>query len=132
MQITPLQVNWKLSVAAQKHANWMATNKTLNHNENGITFSTRLSAEDYHFWNAGENIAMGQPTVQSVMTAWMNSSGHRANILSIKFRDVGFGMAENEDKKYWCVDFGSIAAAVADSYEPSISLAGPLGPIQKI
>lgn len=37
----------------------------------------------------GENIAMGQPTVQDVMDSWMNSSGHRANILDPDFTDIG-------------------------------------------
>lgn len=40
---------------------------------------------------AGENIALGQPSSESVMTAWMNSSGHRANILSSSFNKIGVG-----------------------------------------
>jgi uncharacterized protein YkwD len=41
--------------------------------------------------SAGENIAKGQRTPQEVMNAWMNSSGHRANILSSSFTQIGVG-----------------------------------------
>lgn len=46
----------------------------------------------------GENIAYGYPSVSSVMDGWMNSSGHRANILSADFDYVGIGIV---DGKYW-------------------------------
>ena len=43
-------------------------------------------------WNAvGENIAMGQTTPQQVVNSWMNSPGHRANILSASYRQIGVG-----------------------------------------
>ncbi|SET49861.1 CAP domain-containing protein [Paenibacillus sp. NFR01] len=50
---------------------------------------------------AGENIAMGQKTPQEVMTAWMNSAGHRANILSPNFNYIGVGF----DNNYWVQEF---------------------------
>ncbi|MBT2293524.1 serine protease [Paenibacillus albidus] len=50
---------------------------------------------------AGENIAMGQKTPQEVMTAWMNSQGHRANILSANFNYIGVGF----DNNYWVQEF---------------------------
>lgn len=50
---------------------------------------------------AGENIAMGQKTPQEVMTAWMNSEGHRANILSPNFNYIGVGF----DNNYWVQEF---------------------------
>ncbi|UQZ32336.1 serine protease [Paenibacillus sp. PK3_47] len=50
---------------------------------------------------AGENIAMGQKTPQEVMTAWMNSEGHRANILSPNFNYIGVGY----DNNYWVQEF---------------------------
>ncbi|AIQ48085.1 hypothetical protein R70723_20875 [Paenibacillus sp. FSL R7-0273] len=50
---------------------------------------------------AGENIAMGQKTPQEVMTAWMNSAGHRANILSANFNYIGVGF----DNNYWVQEF---------------------------
>ena len=52
---------------------------------------------------AGENIAMGYRTPAAVMQGWMNSSGHRANILSGKFTQMGIGYVESGN--YWCQMF---------------------------
>jgi uncharacterized YkwD family protein len=54
-------------------------------------------------WSAwGENIASGQRTPEAVVTAWMNSSGHRANILSANFSKIGVGYAVNSNgTPYW-------------------------------
>ncbi|MDD4760727.1 MAG: CAP domain-containing protein [Bacteroidaceae bacterium] len=55
---------------------------------------------------AGENIAMGQPTPESVMDAWMNSEGHRANILNSNFTHIGVGIAKNSRGQYiWTQTF---------------------------
>lgn len=51
------------------------------------------------FRGAGENIAMGQRSSQEVVNSWMNSSGHRANILNSSFTHIGVGYAENGN--YW-------------------------------
>ena len=51
---------------------------------------------------AGENIAYGQKTPSEVMNAWMNSSGHRANILNANFTEIGVGMVKKADgTPYW-------------------------------
>jgi uncharacterized protein YkwD len=58
----------------------------------------------------GENIAEGFNTVSSVMDAWMNSAGHRANILGASFTVMGIGVAVDVNGAYfWTVDFGSVA-----------------------
>jgi uncharacterized protein YkwD len=49
---------------------------------------------------AGENIAKGQKTPQAVVTAWMNSDSHRANILNKNFTKLGVGYA-NGSSPYW-------------------------------
>ena len=55
---------------------------------------------------AGENIAMGQPTAASVMNAWMNSPGHKANILSVNFTEIGVGVAKDASGTiYWTQQF---------------------------
>ena len=55
----------------------------------------------------GENIAMGQESIQELMSDWMKSSGHRANILRSSFTTIGVGIATTKDgAKFWCVDFG--------------------------
>ena len=51
----------------------------------------RIHAAGYMYNSAGENIAAGYTTPSAVMTAWMGSSGHRANILSTTFREIGVG-----------------------------------------
>ena len=54
----------------------------------------------YSAW--GENIASGQKTPQQVVTAWMNSQGHRENILSPTFTKLGVGYATNSNGvAYW-------------------------------
>jgi uncharacterized protein YkwD len=53
-----------------------------------------------------ENIAQGQADAQAVMTAWMNSPGHRANILDCSLRTLGVGVARGADGPYWTQDFG--------------------------
>ena len=67
----------------------------------------------YHMWKTGrmvhdrldgfngENIAWGQENVDEVMKSWMNSRGHRANILRASFTKIGVGRCEN----YWCQRF---------------------------
>lgn len=49
--------------------------------------------------SAAENIAMGQSTPQAVVDAWMNSEGHRANILNANFTQIGVGYVANGN--YW-------------------------------
>jgi uncharacterized YkwD family protein len=58
------------------------------------------------FSAAGENIAYGQSTAQEVMTAWMNSAGHRANILSSSYTHIGVGVAKAANGTlYWTQEF---------------------------
>ena len=106
----------------------MARNNRLDHNQNGVTFDKRIRAEGYQFWTAGENIAMGQRDPAAVMNSWMNSSGHRANIVKTGFKDVGFGIAESNGRKYWCADFASQSQSMVQTEEPGVFLSGPLGP----
>ena len=51
---------------------------------------------------AGENIAKGQKTAQSVMNGWMGSSGHRANILNSSYSEIGVGYASDaKGNTFW-------------------------------
>ena len=54
----------------------------------------------------GENVAMGQTSPEKVMESWMNSSGHRANILSGDFTLIGVGFYESNGQYYWVQNFG--------------------------
>ena len=55
-----------------------------------------------------ENVAAGQQTPEAVVAAWMNSAGHRANILNPSFRDIGVGVAKGGSYGiYWAQEFGA-------------------------
>lgn len=67
----------------------------------GSSCFTALQQAGVSYRGAGENIAYGQSTAQAVMTAWMNSSGHRANILSESFTTLGVGYTVVNGTPYW-------------------------------
>ena len=96
---TGLSLDEYLIKYAQSHAEWMAKRNNLKHSDISVLMGK------YH--TAGENIAWNQENEEEVTTAWMNSSGHRANILNRSFTKVGFGVAEAKDGSlYWCTVFG--------------------------
>lgn len=68
---------------------------------NGLRGLTALNEAGVSYRTAGENIASGQQTAQAVVSAWMNSSGHRANILSASFGRMGVGQATIGGRTYW-------------------------------
>lgn len=68
---------------------------------NGSRGLTALNEAGVSYRTAGENIASGQQTAQAVVSAWMNSSGHRANILSSLFGRMGVGQATIGGRTYW-------------------------------
>jgi uncharacterized YkwD family protein len=101
--LQPLANNWQLQRVARYKSADMLNKKYFSHTsptygspfnmmENfGITFSS-----------AGENIAMGQRTPEEVVNAWMNSPGHRANILSPTYTQIGVGYAKGSTgMTYW-------------------------------
>ena len=68
----------------------------------GRQFSTALLEQGARFRTAGENIAWGQRTPEQVMQGWMNSSGHRANILNASYTAIGVGYYRNAaGTNYW-------------------------------
>lgn len=68
---------------------------------NGSRGLTALNEAGVSYRTVGENIASGQQTAQAVVSAWMNSSGHRANILSTLFGRMGVGQATIGRRTYW-------------------------------
>lgn len=69
---------------------------------NGSKFSTALTEQGVTFKGAGENIALGQKSPEAVMQAWMNSEGHRANILNKNFTKIGVGYYQNAaGRNFW-------------------------------
>ncbi len=68
----------------------------------GSSFSSALTQQGVSYRTSGENIAYGQATPEAVMEGWMNSSGHRANILNRNFKNIGVGLYEDErGVKHW-------------------------------
>ena len=69
---------------------------------NGKKFSSVLQEQGISFRGSGENIAWGQQSPEEVMTAWMNSSGHRANILKPAYKKIGVGHYQDANgRHYW-------------------------------
>ena len=95
-----LTTNTTLTAAADKRA--QETVKSFSHTRpNGTGFQTVLKEFGISYKAAGENIAYGQKTPQEVVTGWMNSSGHRANILNKNFGKIGVGVYQSGGTIYW-------------------------------
>jgi uncharacterized protein YkwD len=93
-----------LAKAAQDFSEDMSARRFFSHvNPEGVTFDARISAAGYPRPGA-ENIAMGSTTAAQTMTLWMNSPGHRTNILNCKLNKIGVGVATAG--WYWTQDFG--------------------------
>lgn len=103
----PLAENAKLAAAAQAHSEDMAEKDYFAHDSrDGRSPFDRIKDAGYSFGAAAENIAMGQQTPAAVMDAWMDSSGHRANILNCTYTQLGVGYAAGSGSPYWTQDFG--------------------------
>merc|ERR1719456_31965 len=71
------------------------------------SFTERMEDAGYAWHGGGENVAWNQRSAEQVMSAWMNSPGHRANILNSGFKNIGIGLS---DGWYWTQVFGTPAA----------------------
>jgi uncharacterized protein YkwD len=99
--LRPLRANQKLAKAARGHAKDMAKHNYFDHNSrSGATFVDRIRNAGYlagaHSWTVGENLAWGagsRATPSAIVQAWMDSPGHRANILNGAYREIGLGVA---------------------------------------
>lgn len=90
-----------LADAAKSHTQDMACNLFFSHTgSNGATVWDRIAAFGYAYTYAGENVAGGYATPGAVVAGWMSSPGHRANILSDKFTEIGVGYAYTHKGAY--------------------------------
>lgn len=98
--LKPLTRDWELSRVARYKSQDMKDNKYFSHTSPvyGSPFQM-MKSFGITYRTAGENIARGQATPAAVVNAWMNSSGHRANILNASFTHIGVGYVA--DGKYW-------------------------------
>ncbi len=116
-----LQLSQNLDQAADKHSTRMATGDFFSHRDpqTGTSAGDRIEAAGYTGWSTwGENIAAGQTTPEAVFNEWMESPGHRANILKPSFTHMGIGydfLANDSGNQryshYWTQVFGAGGAA---------------------
>ncbi|NJQ02632.1 CAP domain-containing protein [Streptomyces zingiberis] len=98
----------RLDAAAGKYSDAMADSGNFSHTgTDGSTVDQRVEREGYRWSAVGENIAKGQPDAGAVMDAWMNSEGHRANILNCGFREMGLGVEERAGGPWWTQVFAT-------------------------
>lgn len=98
--IGQLKADWELSRVARYKSQDMKDNNYFSHTSPvyGSPFEM-IKNFGISYRSAGENIAKGQATPQAVVNAWMNSSGHRANILNSSYNKIGVGYVKNG--RYW-------------------------------
>jgi uncharacterized protein YkwD len=120
----PLSYNEELTLAARLHSQDMGDQDYFDHTSlDGREFYERIADAGYDYQISGENIAAGYPTPEAVVDGWMNSDGHRANILDPDYCDIGVGYAAvhgSDFYHYWTQDFGR-RAGVTECSEPVAS-----------
>lgn len=108
--LSPLRTSGPLLEAARIHVRQMVEQQQLSHTLPRAKYPTlddRLKAAAYPFLLAAENIGWNSPTPTAVVTGWMNSAGHRANILNAQFTEMGAAMMRNQrGEPYWIQVFG--------------------------
>jgi Cysteine-rich secretory protein family len=94
--LNALNVNDRLTDAAEAKAQAIIASQTFDHSINGRRFSSWIKATGYQYSLVGENLAMDFVTDEGVMRAWMDSPEHRANLLEPSYIDIGVGVAEGK------------------------------------
>jgi uncharacterized protein YkwD len=116
-----LRLNDRLSGAAERHSRDMVRRNYFSHDSlSGATFIDRIRRSGYlrsaRSWSVGENLAWGsgsRGTPEAILRAWMHSPGHRDNILTRRFREIGIGVVEGAPVRVgipaatYTTDFGS-------------------------
>lgn len=114
--LQPVKYSPLLSEAANVRSSELC--KNFSHTRpNGTSCFTVLKEFDISYFSAAENIAYGQRNPEIVMNAWMNSSGHRANILSKNVEYIGVGVVYSNGIYYWTQLFAS-SDSISDAYLP--------------
>ncbi|WP_051837723.1 CAP domain-containing protein [Streptomyces sp. NRRL WC-3742] len=104
----PVTADSRLASAAQVHSDDMADRNYFDHaSPEGQHADQRIEAAGYRWSTWGENIARGQKDPAAVMDAWMNSPGHRANILNCSFKQLGVGVRTGSGGPWWTQVFAS-------------------------
>ncbi|MDJ0619725.1 MAG: CAP domain-containing protein [Calothrix sp. MO_192.B10] len=97
-RLRPLRFNCRLYRAAQRHTVDMVKRNKISHTgSDGSSVGVRVKRSGYKFSAVAENVAKGQRTPSQVVKSWMNSPGHRRNILNPRYTEIGVGYAN----RYW-------------------------------
>lgn len=106
--LAPLRYDSRLATAAQRHADDQAQRQQMSHTGgDGSSAGDRISRAGYGWRSWSENVALGYSSPAAVVNGWMNSSGHRGNILSANV-DTGVGAAVGPDGRiYWTQVFAT-------------------------
>jgi uncharacterized protein YkwD len=114
-QVALESLSWcpALALSSTAHSEDMATRDYFEHaSPEGEEVWDRAKEQGYDYSTVGENIAVGQRSVSEVMTGWMNSPGHKANILKADYTHFGYGRATGIHEGdagyiYWTQNFGA-------------------------
>lgn len=107
--MAPLAPDPRLSDAALAHACDSAARNRMGHQgSDGSDLGDRVQRHGYRYRAIAENVAAGYPDPAAVVQGWMNSSGHRRNILTRNARDMGLGLATARDGTlHWVLNLGT-------------------------
>ena len=98
--LEPLQLESRLSLAAEDRVEDMLAKRYYEHvSPDGVNPFSWVRARGYRYRLIGENLALGYRGSQSVVTGWMNSPGHRDNILKSGFNEVGIAVADSSPRR---------------------------------
>ena len=123
--IAALTYNTTLEAAAQAKANDMIARQYFAHNTpDGKTPWTFFDAVDYAYLSAEENLAVHFTDVEPLQEAWMNSPGHKANILNSSFKEMGVGISrgnfEGHESIFVVEEFGNPAVSASPEQQPIV------------
>jgi uncharacterized protein YkwD len=127
--LPPLASNERLARAALEHSQDMVSNQYFDHQApDGRDVVDRVRSTGYiptdRRWTVGENLAWGTGTLatpKSIVAAWMNSQGHRQNILRAEFREIGFGVVTGNPRSAdgsgatYTTNFGAVSGGDAEA-----------------
>ena len=120
--LSALTLSSQLGQAAQNHAEDMANNNYFSHTGlNSSRPSERAEAAGYNYSYVGENISAGRTTPSETINGWMNSTGHRENILNSNYTEIGFGYAYSDHSdynRYWVQVFGKPTGGSISTPQP--------------
>ena len=125
--LDPLELNSELANAAESHSDSMAEDDFFSHTgADGYSVGDRVQSNGYQYSTVGENIAAGYTTAEDVVQAWMDSPGHRDNILNADYTEIGIGyeFLENDTgaidyNHYWTQVFGTSLEESIEDLEAS-------------